>query len=801
MSRPQVQNGEARNAAGGAVHQQIAALNQQAWELSDTDSKQAYALAAAAYDLASSPGAGELPDQVGIACSLRTQGYLNMRCGDYPLGLSQLTRALALFAAVDSLNGIPDALPDVYDGIAAIYAQIGSYPEALDYMHKQLEAAERIGDMRRVTNAYNNFASIYVAMGQYDRAIETLQRNLRLGVEIGYQRIECLSYTNLAEMYLMTGAYPLALENCLLALQRSGAAGFKLFEVHAYKILGTLYRLMGDAPEGIRYLEDALAAARSLPSLPTEVAVLLELGQNYRAAQRLDLAEEFLQQAATIAAAIDGRYELAEAHRQMSDLYEQVGDAAQALAHFKQHQKYKEMVTGEQSNRRLQVLQVAHDTRMAQQEAEHLRNLNEGLEQQVAERTAELTAAVALLQKEIGERERAEAAIQQMVATLEQRVADRTDELATFFDLSLLAGQGGDLGVVFEQALPRIMEVSRSRVICLHMLDVEHAALHLVGQQNIPPDAQPRLQLVPIGGDFQRWLQLPNDPLLTTNLGAALWLPAPFRLPGCQTYLGAQVKVGGRAEGLLSCYRFRDRGYGIDEVALVTALAEQIGLMLETQRLRRNAEEMAVLAERQRLARDLHDSVTQSLYSLTLFSRAGREAAADGDTRRLQESLASLEHTTLHALREMRLLLYELRPADLEQEGLRRALELRLNTVERRAGLRLDVQLDELPALPPNYETELYHVVIEALNNVIKHAAAGRASVLLRYTGRRSKTCLHLVIADDGRGFDPAQNTGGLGLINMRERIARLRGQISITSAPGAGTRVEAILPCPMANQ
>ncbi len=148
----------------------------------------------------------------------------------------------------------------------------------------------------------------------------------------------------------------------------------------------------------------------------------------------------------------------------------------------------------------------------------------------------------------------------------------------------------------------------------------------------------------------------------------------------------------------MSCYRFRDRGYGIDEIALVTALAEQIGMMLETQRLRRQAEEMAVLAERQRLARDLHDSVTQSLYSLTLFSRAGREAAADGDTQRLQESLASLEHNTLHALREMRLLLYELRPADLAREGLQRAVELRLNTVERRAGLQLDVAMDQLPA-------------------------------------------------------------------------------------------------------
>ena len=795
MSRPHDQHSPPHAAGGDTVYEQIATLNRQAWELSDTDSTQACTLAEAAYALASAPGAGAAPDQVGIASSLRTQGYLNMRLGDFHVGLSQLTRALAILEALDCTGGTPDALPDVYDGLAAIYAQIGSYPEALDYIHKQLAAAERIGDMRRVANAYNNLVHIYSELGQHERAIETLQRNLQIGIEIGYPRIECLSNLNLAEVYLMTGAYALAREHALKGLRRSQDEGFAVFATYGYEILGKACRLLGDIAQSLQYLDEALAISRRTSSLVTEIVILLELGQTHRAADRLSLATACCEQAAAIARSIDAPSEQAAAHLQLSELYEQQGEAGQALAHFKQHQAFRELVAGEKANQRLQVLQVAHDTEMAQKEAEHLRLLNEGLEQQVAERTAELTATVALLQQEVGERQRAEAETQQMVATLEQRVATRTDELATFFDMSLLAGQGSELADVFEQALPRILEVSHSRVICLHLFDADCAALRLVGQQNVPDDARASIQLVPIGADFQHWLQQPNDPMLTTELSEAGLLPPAFRLPGCQTYLGAQVKSGGRAEGLLSCYRFRNRGYGIDEIALVTALAEQIGLMLETHRLRRSAEEMAVLAERQRLARDLHDSVTQSLYSLTLFSRAGREAAADGDAQRLQESLTSLEHTTLHALREMRLLLYELRPADLEHEGLRRALELRLNTVERRAGLRLDVQLDPLPDLPPSSEVDLYHIAVEALNNVIKHAGADHVDLQLRYIRRRHKAHLLLVIADDGRGFDLAQNTGGLGLNNMRERAARLHGRISITSAPGAGTRVEAVVP------
>ena len=216
---------------------------------------------------------------------------------------------------------------------------------------------------------------------------------------------------------------------------------------------------------------------------------------------------------------------------------------------------------------------------------------------------------------------------------------------------------------------------------------------------------------------------------MSSALSTTRRLPPPFRLRGFKSYLGAQIRVGPRVAGLLSYFRFTDEGFGVDEVALGTALAEQMGLVLEIDRLRENAEAMAVLEERQRLARDLHDSVTQSLYSLSLFSRAAREAADDGDAVRLNRNLTELERNTLHTLREMRLLLYQLRPADLEQEGLTRAIELRLNAVERRVGLQLDVQLDEIPNLPHNYEVHLYHIVVEALNNVVKHAAATRLTL------------------------------------------------------------------------
>ena len=98
----------------------------------------------------------------------------------------------------------------------------------------------------------------------------------------------------------------------------------------------------------------------------------------------------------------------------------------------------------------------------------------------------------------------------------------------------------------------------------------------------------------------------------------------------------------------MSYYRFPGHGFGLDEISLAVALAEQMGMVLETHRLRQIAADVAVLEERQRLARELHDSVTQSLYSLTLFARSGREASEDGDLSRLVPTFVDIEDTALH---------------------------------------------------------------------------------------------------------------------------------------------------------
>ena len=159
---------------------------------------------------------------------------------------------------------------------------------------------------------------------------------------------------------------------------------------------------------------------------------------------------------------------------------------------------------------------------------------------------------------------------------------------------------------------------------------------------------------------------------------------------------------------------------------------------------------------------------------------------------RLNRNLTELERNTLHTLREMRLLLYELRPADLEQEGLVRAIELRLNAVERRANLQLDVRLDELAGLSPSQEVELYHIVVEALNNVVKHAAATR--VTLRLT-QADGMCAP---ADCRRrpGLRPRRRQrAGWGCGTSGSGSPGSTARLTISSEPGSGTRLEAVIP------
>ncbi len=204
------------------------------------------------------------------------------------------------------------------------------------------------------------------------------------------------------------------------------------------------------------------------------------------------------------------------------------------------------------------------------------------------------------------------------------------------------------------------------------------------------------------------------------------------------------------------------------------------------------AESLAIAEERNRLARELHDTVAQTLYGITLQSEAARRHLVGGKQDLVDNYLMGIQETTQQTLQETRLLIFELRPPVVESEGLAAAIRVRLAAVEERSGLTVHHKIEDIGRLAPEIETGLYRIGQEALNNIIRHAQASGVEVGLSQSGGR----VQLVIVDDGLGFDPdALGPGGLGIQGMRERAAQLGAVLNIHSQPGEGTRLSVEVP------
>lgn len=233
-----------------------------------------------------------------------------------------------------------------------------------------------------------------------------------------------------------------------------------------------------------------------------------------------------------------------------------------------------------------------------------------------------------------------------------------------------------------------------------------------------------------------------------------------------------------------------DRGYFIYDDNDKRPL-HQIGAVVDiTSRVvLAEAQAQSAIEERQRLARDLHDSVTQTLYSLTLIAEAARRLAQNGQLDQVIAQTQRLGELSQQSLKEMRLLLFELRLPILEREGLAKALQHRLDAVEKRAGVDANLFVENVDRLPVLVEEGLFYMAHEALNNSLKHAAATKTTVSLRSMDE----IIVLEVVDNGKGFDiqSINEMGGMGLTNLKDRAQKLKAQLEINSIPEKGTSVK----------
>jgi signal transduction histidine kinase len=273
----------------------------------------------------------------------------------------------------------------------------------------------------------------------------------------------------------------------------------------------------------------------------------------------------------------------------------------------------------------------------------------------------------------------------------------------------------------------------------------------------------------------------------------------PAAHPDMRSFLGVPIVAAGEIVAELFLSDKMGPGDAAAEFTdadqrLMETLAAHAALAVVNSQRQERARELSVAEERTRLARELHDSVTQTLFSLSLAAESAAAVAGPAAGTALGEHLDRMRSLSAAALAEMRSLVDALQPADVEAEGLVVALRKRIDLLRRVHDVRLTLTVHGPRLRDQTLEREVSRVATEALSNALQHAKASRIDTTVDTRG----SAVRLVIADDGAGFDLAETLRAsrrLGLTSMRERAEALGGVLHIDTAPGAGTRVTLEVP------
>jgi signal transduction histidine kinase len=358
---------------------------------------------------------------------------------------------------------------------------------------------------------------------------------------------------------------------------------------------------------------------------------------------------------------------------------------------------------------------------------------------------------------------------------------------------------GSDLAV--EQVLQRLVDVSRG------LVDARYAAL------GIPNEDGGFAQFLTAGMSEELVARLGPLPETHGLLGAMLETPTSYRTadiqldprfrgwwptghPDMHSFLGVPILAAGEVIGAF--YLTDKEGapeFSAEDQELIELLAAHAAIAVTNARLYERSRELSIVGERNRLALELHDVISQKLFALALAAESA-DALFDVDREAARAQIDRLRRLSQEALEELRYLILELRPPELERDGLATTLRKHVEVLRRVQGGEpvLELELDGEPAAEAGRDRELLRIAQEALQNAIRHARATRIVLRLEAADGR----LVLEVRDDGVGFDPQAaglRSRRLGLSSMEERARRISGELEIASKAGAGTTVRLAAP------
>lgn len=362
-----------------------------------------------------------------------------------------------------------------------------------------------------------------------------------------------------------------------------------------------------------------------------------------------------------------------------------------------------------------------------------------------------------------------------------------------------------DRSIRAEPNLDRLLNEILSKVILVCGADCGAVLLYDEGNAEFSVQAAARANgracddCPEVGWGKANWTREVNGPLLLPDLREGSPCRCSGRRPrGIKSLMCIPMVAGDRVVGVIALGHHLPGVFSKSQLSLLSAIASQAALVVRNAQLYVRSEEQAIAEERSRIAREVHDGVAQDLAFLMLKADLCLDLSGD-DQEELRDELKAIRRGLFQNVQEIRRAILALRPIWLEREGLMPALRKFVQDFEEQTRLQVELSLLGRPKqLSSELESALFRLVQESLNNVGKHANAKRVGISLDF---RPIGTVDVVIEDDGRGFDPAavaagaRTSGGLGLLQMKERLEAVGGNLTIATRLGEGVRVEAVLP------